>query len=81
MTLNGAADETEQAMTNTLQLQSIAAESVNPQLRTIESDSSGIRPKSDTHDCKLALGTPRCSIQARFPEAKYRFFRCRDLNT
>lgn len=45
MTLNGAADETEQAMTNTLQLQSIDAKSVNPSYAQLNQTLQASDPK------------------------------------
>ena len=62
MVRNGAADETEQAMINALQLQGLKSAIAQCQLCVLAKGTSGARFKGDTVDCQLALGCRRYRV-------------------
>ena len=81
MTLNGASGETEQAMTDTLQLQGLDSESIN-------TGYAGLRQILLTSDPKVTLtianslwARQEFSFKLRFPAAKHPIFRRRNFDT
>ncbi len=74
MTLNGAAGETEQAMTNTLQLQNIDAESVNPSFAQLNETLQSADPKVTLTIANSLWGKQGFTFKQDFLDRNSHFF-------
>lgn len=74
MTLNGAADETEQAMINTLQLQDISTDSINPSYSQLQQTLQTSDPKVTLTIANSLWGNEGFSFKSDFLQRNTQFF-------